>query len=159
MMDQQEIKKRVDQILEEELGKDRTYRYKIKFPSQYELYKEILNYPKEEQMPKEYEPITNWSIDEPEELGQEYTGTLKFHSDRKHIIVKLGCREYICHNKTEVLKCIEKEVAELIESRKRQQRAFARRKRLMKSIAKKEPKKKVKAPSLKLSKGDTTQDS
>lgn len=78
-------------------------------------------------------------------LLSSYQGSLRFHPDGKHMILKLGCREYICHNEADIMKFIEKELTEIFEERKRQARASARRKRLLKAMDKTKPKKKAKA--------------
>jgi len=81
----------------------------------------------------------------PAPLLSSYQGSLRFHPDGKHMILKLGCREYICHNEADIMKFIEKELTEIFEERKRQARASARRKRLLKAMDKTKPKKKAKA--------------
>lgn len=73
----------------------------------------------------------------------QYTASLLFHPDNKHMILNIGCRQYICHNVTEILKHTEKEIRDLIETNQRAKRAAARRAKLFKATAARVEKKKA----------------
>jgi len=114
----------------------------------------LLNHIKELTMPDEQkkwdaftEPMGLLGSEQGIQATAHYTASLLFHPDEKHMILNIGCRQHICHNKAEVLKNVEKEITEIIENKKRQKRAFARRQKLFKATAAREKKKKLLATS------------